>query len=603
VTVAYPMMDVAVLFIVVRGLFFGGSRSAAHKWLAASLLSMLVGDFIYDLLVQHGAYVIGNPVDASWLVSYVLLAGAALHSSVAAAPVDVGVAVERERRRLPVVAVAALVAPAITLTSELLHKPVDVAVMAGLSLALFSLVVLRMRWLFSRLTGQARALEGALSARGLLEADLRFQAFHDGLTGLANRALLNDRVTHALAGSGRASGIVALCFCDLDGFKTVNDSFGHVIGDEVLIAVAQRLCSIVRAGDTVARLGGDEFAVLMENVEHPDDAAVVAERIVAALRKPISASGHEVALSASVGVAISDAGMSTERLLSEGDSAMYSAKAAGKDRFTVFEHTMRERILRHLALKNGLSEAVTRSEFFLEYQPQFSLRDGGLIGFEALLRWRHPTLGLVPPNEFVPIAEESGHIVPIGRWVLETACEQAALWRREFSTQPQMAIKVSGRQLQSAGFVDDVGTALAVSGLDSESLVVEITEGVLVIENEVTVQARERLRASGVRLGVEGYSTLNHLRRYPVDVVKIDRSFVGGMVGDEPTEAIISAILTVGRSLGFAVVAAGVETEEQAAELRRLGCELAQGFYFSKALRAEDCLAFLSASRHVQPNA
>jgi diguanylate cyclase (GGDEF)-like protein len=593
VTVAYPMMDIAVLFIVVRGLLFGDCRTTGHKLLAGSLLSMLIGDFIYDLLTLHGGYSTGNPVDAGWLIAYVLVAVAALHPSIAERGADLRVSPAVERRRLPAVAAGAFVAPAILLFSDLFGSPTDVAVLSGLSLALAALVTLRMRWLFARLSGQADALASALSARGVLEADLRHQAFHDALTGLANRALLYDRVEHALAGAPRASGVVALCLCDLDGFKLVNDNLGHPVGDEVLIAVGSRLSSIVRPGDTVARLGGDEFAILMENIGDVSFAEGVAERIISALRKPMDVGGREITLSASAGLAVADRQTTTEQLLSEADSAMYAAKQAGKNRFEIFEQTMRDRVAEHLALKSGFVGALERSEFLLEYQPQLSLRDGRLLGFEALLRWRHPTLGLVAPDRFISLAEESGHIVPIGRWVLETACEQAAQWCARFDTRLTIAVNVAGRQLQHPNFVDDVATALAISGLGAEQLIIEITENVLMAENEITAAARERLRATEVRLGIEGYSSLSHLRRYPIDVLKIDRLFIEGLVGDEPTEAIISAILSVGRSLGFSVIAEGVETEAQVVELRRLGCEMAQGFYFSRALPADECWALL----------
>jgi diguanylate cyclase (GGDEF)-like protein len=357
----YPVMDIVVLFVVLRGLLFGSARQSVHKLLAGSILSMLIADFIYDLLVQHGSYSTGNPVDAGWLVAYVLLAVAACHPSTAEIARDSVVFDGLDRRRLPIVALAGFIAPAILMISELARTSVDVAVLSALSIALFSLIVLRVWWLFGRLGAQARALEGALSARGELEAELRHQAFHDGLTGLANRALLHDRLDHALVSRRRERGDVALCFCDLDGFKTINDTLGHSTGDAVLIAMATRLTSIVRPRDTVARLGGDEFAVLMENIERPEVAAQIARRVVAELAKPIEINGRMIVLSASVGVAVADRAISTEQLLHDADSAMYEAKAAGKNRYRLFEPAGRKHVLDDREVADELATALLPS--------------------------------------------------------------------------------------------------------------------------------------------------------------------------------------------------------------------------------------------------
>ena len=365
VTVAYPMMDIAVLFVVLRGLVFGAAREPAHRLLAASLLSMLIGDFVYDLLTQHGSYTTGNPVDATWLVAYVLVAVAALHPSVTyghgttrtshGPPPTVQ---SSDRRRLPVVAVAGFVSPAILVISKASGTSVDVAVMAGLSLVLFALVIVRMSWLFTRLESQRRDLEASLTQRGALEAELRYQAYHDALTGLANRALLHDRVGHALAASLRSTSSVALCFCDLDGFKNINDTLGHGAGDKVLTEVAGRLASIVRPGDTVARLGGDEFAVLLEDVDDPDVAVTVAQRIVAALHEPMEVAGRRIDLSTSVGVAVAGQSATTSHLLSQADSAMYAAKSTGKNGFQMFQQSMHDTIAEQLSLKSSLNDAI-----------------------------------------------------------------------------------------------------------------------------------------------------------------------------------------------------------------------------------------------------
>ena len=363
--------------------------------------------------------------------------------------------------------------------------------MAALSLAVTTLIYLRMMWLIGRITGQtnelevhARALEASHRQRDALESDLRHLAFHDELTGLANRALLHDRVEHALAGLGRSANTVALFFGDLDGFKTVNDTMGHDIGDDVLRRASRLLSSIVRPGDTVARLGGDEFAVLMVDVEREETAVDFAHRIVSVLRDAPDFEGQQVGLSISVGVAFAEPGKTTEQLLSEADSAMYEAKEKGKNRVEVYESSMRSRMLERLEMTNGFRWALGRSELFLQYQPIVSLSDRKLLGFEALVRWSHPTLGLLPPLQFVPIAEETGFIVPLGRWVLAEACEQLAMWCRESGEQLTLSVNLSRRQLTSTHLADEVRTALALSRLDPHQLILEITESVLMEDPE-----------------------------------------------------------------------------------------------------------------------
>ncbi len=321
-------------------------------------------------------------------------------------------------------------------------------------------------WLLQQTTGQtteiavhARALEASHRQRDALEADLRHLAFHDELTGLANRALLHDRVEHALASAPRSGRSVALCFGDLDGFKTVNDTLGHHVGDSVLIRASRLLASIVRPGDTVARLGGDEFAVLMVDVERPESVVDFAHRIVSVLRNAPDFEGNQVGLSISVGVAYAEPGKTTEQLLSEADSAMYEAKEQGKNRVEVFQKSMRSRMLERLDLTNGFRWALGRSEFFLQYQPIISLSDNRLHGFEALVRWSHPSLGVVDPLRFIPIAEETGFIVPLGRWVLVEACEQLASWNRESDEELNLSVNLSRRQLMSPHLADEVQTA------------------------------------------------------------------------------------------------------------------------------------------------
>ncbi len=478
--------------------------------------------------------------------------------------------------------------------------------MAALSLAVTTLIYLRMMWLIGRITGQtnelevhARALEASHRQRDALESDLRHLAFHDELTGLANRALLHDRVEHALAGLGRSGHTVALFFGDLDGFKTVNDTMGHDIGDNVLRRASRLLSSIVRPGDTVARLGGDEFAVLMVDVEREEAAVDFAHRIVSVLREAPDFEGQQVGLSISVGVAFAEPGKTTEQLLSEADSAMYEAKEKGKNRVEVYESSMRSRMLERLEMTNGFRWALGRSELFLQYQPIVSLSDRKLHGFEALVRWSHPTLGLLPPMHFIPIAEETGFIVPLGRWVLAEACEQLAMWCRESGENLTLSVNLSRRQLTSQHLAEEVRTALSLSGLDPRQLILEITESVLMEDPERAELALRDLRDIGIRIGVDdfgtGYSSLSHLQRFPVDVLKIDKSFIDPLTSSRPdNSALVIAILGLARSLELEVIAEGIEHEGQLHRLIELGCEMGQGFLMAHPLDRDDARSLVA---------
>jgi diguanylate cyclase (GGDEF)-like protein len=584
VMLAYPIMDLGVLFIVVNSLIFGGVRRPVDKLIASAIVAMVIADFAYDILLLHGQYEIGNPIDAGWFVNYVLVGVAALHPSMATvlppAPVD-----HLHRRRwMPVVALAGFVAPVILFVGNLLHIAVDVRFLAATSIVLIAVVAIRVSWLFT-------SLQEGFTVQELLEADLRHQAFHDSLTGLANRALLHDRVDHALAASPRASGSVAVVFCDLDGFKNVNDSLGHKYGDDLLVAVAKRLLSVVRPGDTVARLGGDEFAILMENVEDHAVGTTVAERVVSVLRQPIDVADLSINVSVSAGIAFGDDTKSTETLLSEADSAMYEAKSSGRDHFQVFHTSMRSRVVERLELSNSLHGALERSEFYLQYQPLFSLHDGRLEGFEALARWRHAALGEVGPYRFIPIAEESGLIVPLGRWILETACAQAARWPEQHGRFPSISVNLSGRQLQDPSLVDDVRTALAFSGITADRLILEVTESMLMVNPRQTAGVLLALKAMGLSLAIDdfgtGYSSLSQLHQFPVDILKIDKSFVDPLTdpGSEGS-AFVKTIIGLARDLRLSTVAEGIEDVQQQETLRTLGCDSAQGYLLSRPLDA-----------------
>jgi len=422
----------------------------------------------------------------------------------------------------------------------------------------------------------------------LLEDQLVHQALHDPLTGLANRALFGDRLEHALARPMRPGATVAVLLIDLDDFKDLNDSLGHDAGDDLLTIIAARLQGHARAADTVARLGGDEFALLLEDTDAAE-AVRMAEVLLEALAWPVALRGRDLVPTASIGIAIA-AGEDAETLLRNADTAMYAAKRQGKGRSTLFEPAMYATVVKRVDLAADLSRAVQESQLHLCYQPEVHLRSGRIVGLEALLRWRHPTRGAVSPGEFIPIAEDSGLIVPIGRWVLQEACHQAKSWQQQWPATPplMLAVNLSARQLQHPAILDEVRAALAAADLDPQSLVLEITETAVMEQLDAAVAILTRLRELGVRLALDdfgtGYSSLSYLQRLPVDILKIDRSFIGGVTGSAEESALARAIVNLGQTLGLETVAEGVETAEQLAVLRQLGCQLGQGYHLARPL-------------------
>jgi diguanylate cyclase (GGDEF)-like protein/PAS domain S-box-containing protein len=427
-----------------------------------------------------------------------------------------------------------------------------------------------------------------VSERKALEEQLRDLAFRDPLTRLANRNLFRDRVEHALALARRARRHVAVMFLDLDDFKNINDTLGHDAGDRLLQAVARRLVDTMRATDTVARLAGDEFAVLLEGIEAPDDVERPAAVLVAALGAPYTLGGSEVEVGTSVGVALSTAESLADELLSNADIAMYSAKAAGKDRYVMFEPKMQEALHERLRLEADISRALEHGEFFLDYQAVLDLRTRCLVGVEALARWRHPERGVLMPWQFIPLAEESGHIIELGRWVMRTACGDWRRWcdRMAGGRPLHVAINVSGRHLQQGELVRDVGQALRDSGLDPGALVIELTESTFMHNTEANLARLHELKALGVRLAIDdfgtGYSSLSYLHRFPIDILKIDRSFVGRLATEGDGPELARAVVRLGETLGLDTVGEGIESEAQAAALVALGCVAGQGFLFAR---------------------
>jgi diguanylate cyclase (GGDEF)-like protein/PAS domain S-box-containing protein len=432
-----------------------------------------------------------------------------------------------------------------------------------------------------------------ITPRKALESEQQ-RVLHDELTGLPARTLFLDRVERALERSTGRGRFVGVLVCDLDRFKRVNDSFGHGRGDQVLVEITRRLRSCLRRIDTIARVGGDEFTVLVEEVTSNGDAVLVAERIVDALRAPFSVDGQEIYVGASIGIAIGDTGQGTtaDTLLRNADIAMYRAKANGRACYEVFKPRMREPVRERLRTEAALRRALERGELRLHYQPKVDLRTGDLVGFEALVRWEHPDRGIVAPGAFVPMAEETGLILPIGQWVLATACRQAARWRdSERGRGLVMAVNLSPRQFRHARLVDDLDQVLHRAGLDAAGLELEITEGTAMGDAAATVRTLERLKSLGVRLAIDdfgtGYSSLSYLRRFPIDVLKVDRSFVSGLPGNGGDAAIVRTVVGLARALGLSVVAEGIETPGQLEVLCALGCDHGQGFLFGGPMPAE----------------
>jgi diguanylate cyclase (GGDEF)-like protein/PAS domain S-box-containing protein len=427
-----------------------------------------------------------------------------------------------------------------------------------------------------------------VTARRKAQAQLLQAAFYDPLTGLPNRALLKDRLDVAFArAKGREAARFAVLFLDLDRFKLVNDSLGHRAGDELLIQIARRLEGCRRAGDTVARLGGDEFTLLVEGIIDTDEAVAVAERVHRALAPPFLVEGHEVFASASIGIALG--GPTTERpehLLRDADTAMYRAKVRGS-RHALFDSSMHERAMAALRLENELRRALERGELRVHYQPIVDLNGGRALGVEALVRWEQRDRGLVMPSEFIPLAEETGLIVPLGRWVLEEACHALSVLPAPLT----LAVNLSGRQLLQPDFLNDLASLLAKRMIDPHRLRLELTESMLMGNGPLAIDALDRLRQLGVRLCIDdfgtGYSSLSYLHELPIDTLKIDKSFVQAMGEDERKIKIVQSILLLGKGLDIEVVAEGVETEAQADHLRRLGCERAQGYLFARPVPLE----------------
>ncbi len=431
---------------------------------------------------------------------------------------------------------------------------------------------------------------------------LDYLAHHDTLTNLPNRLLFQDRLRHAISKARRMQQIMALLFLDLDRFKNINDSLGHEVGDQVLQEVAKRLTNIVRESDTLARLGGDEFVIALEQNTESRELTIVAQKILETLSTAFHIDTHELYITASIGISLYPAnGLTPETLMKTADVAMYRAKEKGRNNFQFFALEMNERAHQALFLENNLRKAIDNQELALYYQPQVEITTGKTTGMEALIRWHHPTRGVIPPDKFIPMAEETGLIIPIGKWVINTACQQTMQWQQAGFPPCKVAVNISPRQFRQSDLVETVAQALDESGLAACWLELEITENVLVEDVAQTITIMESLNSLGVSLAIDdfgtGYSSLSYLHRFPLSKLKIDRSFVQSIGGPAGNQAIVEAIIALACALDLEVIAEGIENQEQIAFLKERGCFYGQGFYFSRPLPVDACEQFLLQER------
>ncbi len=442
---------------------------------------------------------------------------------------------------------------------------------------------------------------GLFIARKQAEERIRHLAHYDELTGLANRSMFSQRLSHALAQARRNGIQLAVLFIDLDRFKKINDTLGHEAGDSVLKEVAERLQGCLRESDTVGRLGGDEFVALLEGIPQSMHCAEVAQKILAAVARPFAFDTQEFHLTASIGISTYPADSEdVQSLLKNADVAMYRAKELGKNNFQFYSAQMNIHTLERLALESSLRGALERNEFVLHYQPKIDIRSGRIIGMEALVRWQHPTKGLIPPMQFIPLAEETGLIVPIGEWVLRTACARNKSWQEQGLPPLRIAVNLSARQFAHENLLQDVARVLNETGLDAAFLELEITESMVMHDPEHAIELLNKLKAMGISISIDdfgtGYSSLSYLKRFPIDSVKIDRSFIKDLPLDGDDAAITQAIIAMAHGLKLKVIAEGAETGEQLSFLRAHKCDEMQGYYFSKPLPEHEFILLVQNS-------
>jgi diguanylate cyclase (GGDEF)-like protein/PAS domain S-box-containing protein len=450
-----------------------------------------------------------------------------------------------------------------------------------------------------RVTGAVIVFHDVTQARAMSQR-MSYLAHHDYLTDLPNRLLLDDRLSQAMSAAHRYQGQLAVLFVDVDRFKHINDSLGHAIGDELLLSIAGRLVASVRGSDTVCRQGGDEFVILLSTIAHAEDAALSANKILTALGMPHRIKNHDLQITVSMGIGVyPDDGTDAETLVKNADIAMLNAKESGRNNYQFFKPNMNEHALERQSLESGLRHALERREFVLHYQPKMNFETETVTGAEALIRWRQPGRGLVLPEKFIPIAEQCGYIVPIGRWVLREACRQSRIWLNAGAAPLPVAINVSAVELRSKGFVQGVRAVLEEAGMDPQYLEFELTETALMQDPTSTITVLNEIKALGVQITLDdfgtGYSSLSYLKRFPIDALKIDRSFVRGVCMNEGDANIVSAVINMGKSFGLKVIAEGVETREQFLRLRAQQCDEGQGHYFLAPVAADEFVKLLSS--------
>jgi len=585
VGVAYPAGDILLLALLVRLVTVSSARTPAFRLLGTAVAALLLADAGFAVLTARAGYD-GGAFDLLWLASYVLWGTAALHPSMRSlSEPSNGEPAPLTGRRLAALAGAVLIAPGALATQLAFSLTVQGWPVVAASVALFSLVVARMHLAIREITAAARK-------RAELQQEIAHQAAYDSLTGLANRGHLLAQIEAALHRARRGGNQLALLALDLDGFKAVNDTFGHAAGDEVLRVVADRMRSVVRAGDTVGRLAGDEFVILLEPLEDTSELLELGGRLIAAVSAPVPVDGRDVSVGVSIGAAVSsDGGTDADALLHHADAATYRAKTAGRGRVELFDEALRRQLDEQAALEGAMRAGLAAGEFLLHYQPVLDLGTGRTEGYEALVRWNRSGHGLVPPDSFIPVAELSTLICDIDRWVLGEATRQLASWRL---TDPAagaltMAVNVSGRHLASPAVVDDVLAALRDSGLPASALVVEITETVLVDRVSTADRLRD-LRALGVGVSIDdfgtGYTSIGQLQHLHVDTLKIDKSFVSST--DPGTVELLRLMVNAAHAFDLRVVAEGIEDVGQLELLQQLTCDAGQGYLFSRPRPSAD---------------
>jgi diguanylate cyclase (GGDEF)-like protein len=605
VGLAYPLGDIitgtVALAAVTRAR--GGYRRRLAL-LAAGAVSLAVSDSMFAFLTQNGTYGNGNWLDTGWVAGFLLIGLAAVSPGRNASPDAPANRQSTAQLVLPYVPLAFAGVTAIVQEAE--GHAIGSALL-GIGLVTTTLVMARQLLTLQDNRRLNHTLESTVAELETREVDLEHQAFHDPLTGLVNRVLFNDRLNHALERQRRDHGTIAVMLCDLDDFKSVNDTLGHPAGDEVLKQVAIRLEASVRQADTIARIGGDEFALLLEDVVATEDALKAAERVGQMLSTPLRVEGTEVMASASVGLVLSPRpGPTADDLLRDADIALYEAKYNGKSCFRIFESQMRDGIVSRMQLKSDLGSLGNHlGQLTLHYQPILSARTGRMTGVEALMRWQHPTRGLLYPTSFIGYAEEAGAIVPVGAAAVDMACAQAATWRDLGISCPMISVNLSARQLHDRGVVDMVARSLEKYNVAPGDLTIEITESITMRGAEQAIERLHQMKGLGVSIAIDdfgtGWSSLSYLRRLPVDFVKFDRSFTADVATDNDAALILSLMNSLAHALGLETVAEGIESAAQLDAIRRLGCDHVQGFHLARPAPAGEITQLIREHRsHVR---